>query len=163
MNDTNVFNIEHVRPAEDLSAIRVLFTAYAEFLGIDLTFQNFQSEMASMPGKYASPKGELLLARNVEGIPVGCVALRPIDPPGCCEMKRLYVAPEGRGLGLGKALVNAIIDVAMALGYREIRLDTLPSMRKAVAIYEKAGFMRIEPYYDTPLPGTRFLAKIITK
>jgi len=116
-----------------------------------------------MPGKYTYSKGELLPARNGEGIPVGCVTLWPIDPPGCCEMKRLYATPEDRGLGIGKALVNAIVDVATALAYREIRLDTLPSMQKTVALYEKAGFMAIKPYYETPLVGTRFLAKIIKK
>ena len=94
MNDKSVFNIASVRSAEDLSAATTLFTAYAESLDMDLTFQNFQSEIASMAGKYAYSKGELMLARNGEGISVGCVALWPIDRPGCRETKRLYITPE---------------------------------------------------------------------
>ncbi|MBE9606053.1 GNAT family N-acetyltransferase [Acetobacteraceae bacterium H6797] len=111
-----------------------------------------------MPGKYAPPKGALLLARNTEGTAIGCVALRPLAE-GCCEMKRLYVSPEGRGLGLGRALLEAILAEARRIGYREIRLDTLPGMDSAIALYEKAGFSRIPAYYETPLAGTIFMAK----
>src|SRR6202035_4575987 len=101
--------------------------------------QDFEAEMAAMPGKYAPPAGELLLARDGAGKPVGCVGLRPIEPAGCCEMKRLYVAPEGRGIGLGKALVDALVEVAERIGYREIKLDTLPSMAGAQSLYRKLG------------------------
>ena len=112
-----------------------------------------------MPGKYAPPAGELLLARYSNGTPVGCVGLRPIDPQGCCEMKRLYVSPEVRGFGLGERLVDAVVKEAERIGYREMRLDTLPSMTGAIALYRKFGFEPIEPYYETPVIGTIFMRR----
>jgi ribosomal protein S18 acetylase RimI-like enzyme len=144
--------------AEFQDAVR-LFGAYAGTLGVDLSFQNFEDELENMPGEYAPPKGELLLARAVDGEAVGCVALRPLDSPGCCEMKRLYVARKGRRLGAGKALVEAIIQEAVNKGYTEMRLDTLPSMAAALSLYAEAGFERIKPYYASPIPGAVFLAK----
>ncbi|KAL2352683.1 acetyltransferase [Cryomyces antarcticus] len=161
MSDLLRFSIKPARSAEDLEAIVCLFRAYAVSLGIDLSFQDFETEMAAMPGKYAYPGGELLLARNLEGMAVGCVGLRPIAPAGCCEMKRLYIVPAGRGLGIGKALVKAVVEVAGSLGYREIRLDTLPSMVEAISLYTNAGFAPITPYYDTPLAGTIFLSRAL--
>ncbi|CAF0718609.1 unnamed protein product [Adineta steineri] len=114
-----------------------------------------------MPGKYAPPTGELLLARNSQGEPIGCVALRALGSSnsGCCEMKRLYILPTARGLGLGRALVIAILDIAYTLGYDEIKLDTLPSMEAAIGLYKKVGFVETEAYYDTPLAETIFLAR----
>ncbi|HEY2133118.1 MAG TPA: GNAT family N-acetyltransferase [Acetobacteraceae bacterium] len=156
------FTIEPVRSPADLAATVRLFNAYASSLGIDLAFQDFAAELAGMPGKYAPPAGELLLARDNQGEVLGCVGLRPIKPDGSCEMKRLYVAPRGRGLGLGRALIDAIIKEAVRIGYREMRLDTLPSMVKAIALYRKAGFQPIAPYYDTPLAGTMFLGRALT-
>jgi ribosomal protein S18 acetylase RimI-like enzyme len=153
------FAIVPVQAPSDLADVITLFTAYAGSLSIDLTYQGFAGEMAAMPGKYAPPKGELLLARGADGQPLGCVGLRPLDAPGCCEMKRLYVAPEGRGLGIGLALAEEIISAAKRIGYREMRLDTLPEMDKAIAIYRTLGFVPIAPYYDTPIAGTLFLAK----
>jgi ribosomal protein S18 acetylase RimI-like enzyme len=153
------FAITLVRSAGDLAATITLFTTYANSLGIDLAYQGFSAEMAAMPGKYAPPAGELLLARRADGEALGCVGLRPIDPPGCCEMKRLYVAPTARGLGLGKALVEAVVAEAQRIGYREIRLDTLPTMDEAIGLYGKLGFAPIAPYYVTPIEGTRFMAK----
>jgi GNAT superfamily N-acetyltransferase len=152
------FNIELVKTTADIEDIAVLFRAYAASLNIDLSYQAFGEELASLPGKYSPPQGALLLARNVQGEPVGCVGLRPIAHEGCCEMKRLYVAPGGRGVGLGKALLHAIIDQAIRLGYSEMRLDTLPTMDTAIALYRKTGFVCIPPYYDTPLEGTIFMA-----
>jgi ribosomal protein S18 acetylase RimI-like enzyme len=96
--------------------------------------------MEAMPGKYAPPAGELLLARFANGTPVGCVGLRPIEKDGCCEMKRLYVAPQARGSGLGERLVAAVVREAERIGYREVRLDTLPFMTTAIALYGKGGF-----------------------
>ena len=153
------FHIRPVRSAVDLDATVQLFRAYASSLQVDLGFQDFATELAIMPGKYAAPAGELLLARDVHGEPLGCVGLRPMTPDGRCEMKRLYVTPCGRGLGLGRALIDAIIGKAVRIGYREMRLDTLPAMIEAVALYRKAGFVPIEPYYDTPLAGTIFLGR----
>ena len=112
-----------------------------------------------MPGEYAPPKGELLLARASDGEAIGCVALRPLDVPGCCEMKRLYVMRKGRQLGAGKALVDTILKAAVDKGYAEMRLDTLPSMAAALALYAEAGFERTKPYYASPIPGAVFLAK----
>ncbi|KAL8679057.1 MAG: hypothetical protein Q9186_004644 [Xanthomendoza sp. 1 TL-2023] len=154
----------HIGPArtdKDRDDIRSLFLAYAESQGIDLSFQHFQTELHSLPGKYAAPDGELLLARDYNGIPLGCVALRPLSQDACCEMKRLYVAPAGRGLGLGTKLATAMIDVAIRLQYREIKLDTLPSMVAARALYTNLGFTPTGPYYDTPLHVTQFLARKI--
>jgi ribosomal protein S18 acetylase RimI-like enzyme len=156
------FRISPVRLAADLRATVALFNAYAGSLGIDLAYQDFSAEMAAMPGKYAPPAGELLLARAIDGTPLGCVALRPIEPDGCCEMKRLYVSPKGRGRGLGRALADAILRVATRIGYREIRLDTLPTMAEAQSLYRGLGFVPIEPYYETPIAGTVFMARALT-
>lgn len=157
------FRISPVRSAVELEATVLLFNAYASSLGVDLSFQDFAAELASLPGPYAAPAGELLLARDTQGQPLGCVGLRPMKAQGCCEMKRLYVSPSGRGLGLGRALVEAILQEAVRRGYREIRLDTLPDMTEAIALYRKAGFKPIEPYYDTPLAGTLFLARSLAR
>jgi ribosomal protein S18 acetylase RimI-like enzyme len=153
------FQIGAVRSAADLEAVMQLFKAYASSIGIDLGYQEFDQELATLPGKYATPDGELLLARDRDGAPLGCVGLRPIEPDGCCEMKRLYVAPEARGLGLGKALIAAIIREAERIGYREMRLDTLPTMAEAIFLYQRAGFRPIEAYYQTPIAGTLFFAR----
>jgi ribosomal protein S18 acetylase RimI-like enzyme len=153
------FQIRAVRSAADLEAVIQLFNAYASSVGIDLGYQDFDKELAALPGKYATPGGELLLARDRNGAPLGCVGLRPIEPDGCCEMKRLYVSPEARGLGLGKALIVAIIGEAERIGYGEMRLDTLPTMAEAISLYEQAGFKPIEPYYQTPIEGTLFFAR----
>lgn len=152
--------ITPVRESEDLASAISLFTAYTNALGIDLAFQDFSNEMTSMPGKYAPPGGELLLAKNTAGVPVGCVALRPLPAHGdhVCEMKRLYVAPEGRGTGAGKALAIAVIELAETRGYQEVRLDTLPTMGPALKLYGGLGFVDIPAYYETPLEGTRFLS-----
>jgi ribosomal protein S18 acetylase RimI-like enzyme len=141
----------------------MLFRAYASSLDIDLSYQDFEAEMEALPGKYAPPAGELLLARHSSGTPVGCVGLRPIKPYGCCEMKRLYVSPENRGFGLGERLADAVVKEAVRIGYREMRLDTLPSMAGAIALYRKLGFEPMEPYYGTPVIGTIFMRRSLTE
>lgn len=156
------FRILPVRTAGDLADAVVLIRAYAASLDIDLAYQGFEAEMQTMPGKYAPPEGDLLLARAADGEPLGCVGLRPIDPPGTCEMKRLYVAPAARGLGVGAALVEAVLAVARGAGHREMRLDTLPTMTAAIARYRAAGFEPMDAYYDTPVPGTVFLRCSLT-
>ena len=157
------FHIRPVRSAADLLATKQLFEAYAFSLGIDLSFQEFAEEMAALPDKYVAPAGELLLARDLQNEPLGCVALRPMPRDGCCEMKRLYVLPQARGMGLGKALVNAVLQEARRIGYREMRLDTLSTMVEAIRLYRRAGFMPIPPYYDTPLEGTLFFGLSLTR
>jgi ribosomal protein S18 acetylase RimI-like enzyme len=153
------FQIARAGSSADLDAVKRLFTAYASALGIDLSYQGFEEELAGLPGKYAAPSGALLIARAMDGEPLGCVALRPLDDAGRCEMKRLYVSPRARGLGLGKALINAVIAEAIRIGYREMRLDTLPTMGEAIALYRKAGFLPIDPYYETPMAGTIFMGR----
>ncbi|PGG97823.1 carbonic anhydrase [Blastomyces parvus] len=224
-----LYTIRAVRSKEDLAAAIALIKTYTAGLGIDLSYQDFESEMARMPGSYAPPAGELLIAaannsmkENLEsraqgGMPpdvLGCIALRELhgskhmksdhgqvplqaqtapatsmsgpDPgsatsntddgdddddddgkapanfntkPGSkyCELKRLYVAPAARGLGVGKALVNAMLAVARHIGYEEVRLDTLPDMREAIAMYRGMGFGVVEKYYETAIEGTVFL------
>ncbi len=161
MTQTPSFAIQHVQNAADLADVIRLFRAYAESLPIDLAYQGFEAEMAAMPGKYSAPKGVLLIARNGEGRAIACAALRPIEPAGTCEMKRLYVTAEGRGLGLGKRLVETLFDDARRIGYREMRLDTLPTMTEAIALYRRFGFAPMEAYYDTPIEGTLFMRKVL--
>ena len=152
----NAFTIA-VAQARDMAEIADLFRAYEAHIGVDLSYQGFADELATLPGKYAPPHGQLLIARGAGGTAIGCVALRPMETPGCCEMKRLFVAAQGRGLGLGRALTEAIIAEAARLGYTELRLDTLPSMREAIALYRKLGFVPIAPYYAAR-EGTLFMA-----
>lgn len=156
------FRIAPAATKDDLAATVALIRAYAASLDVDLSYQDFEAEMAAMPGKYAPPAGALLLARAADGAPLGCVALRPIEPAGSCEMKRLYVAPQGRGSGLGKALVAAVIREARRIGYKEMRLDTLPSMSEARALYRKLGFAEMDAYYQTPVAGTAFMRRVLT-
>jgi GNAT superfamily N-acetyltransferase len=149
------FHIAPVRDADDLKATIALFYAYADFLGVDLTYQKFEDEMAAMPGKYAPPEGALLLARGSDGAALGCVGLRPLSD-GICEMKRLYVTEAARGLGLGRALADAVVADARRIGYAEMLLDTLPRLEAAIMLYENMGFRPIPAYYDTPIAGTLF-------
>ncbi|HRD74800.1 MAG TPA: GNAT family N-acetyltransferase [Hyphomicrobiaceae bacterium] len=142
----------------DVDAARALFREYAASLDVDLGYQGFEAELAGLPGKYAPPKGALFIARST-GQAIGCVALRALDNPGICEMKRLYITPAGRGTGLGRALAEAILAEARTLGYREMWLDALPSFKAAIALYKSAGFEEMAPYYATPVAGTVFLRR----
>lgn len=155
------FSIIRVEDRKDLESTIKLFEAYAHSLGIDLAFQDFATEMANMPGKYSAPTGALLLARDREGQAIGCVGLRPLTLPDYCEIKRLYVDPKGRGLGVGKALSESAILEGKRLGYKAVRLDTLPSMVSARALYKSLGFEEIAAYYSTPLEGTIFLERVL--
>jgi ribosomal protein S18 acetylase RimI-like enzyme len=150
------FSFQPATTAEDLLEITNLFTAYAESLNIDLSFQDFATELSNLPGKYSTPNGTLLLARTAEDGAIGCVGLRPLNDNGACEMKRLYVTPEGRGTGLGKRLVEEVIQRAKGMGHQVMRLDTLASMSAAKALYMGLGFMERKAYYDTPIEGTVF-------
>src|SRR6266705_137055 len=135
---------------------RELFKEYAAWLEIDLCFQNFDQELAGLPGDYAPPDGRLLLAQRNNQI-AGCIALRKIGD-GICEMKRLFVRPAFRGLGLGRSLIESVIREARAIGYTAMRLDTLPpKMNDAIALYHVFGFQEIAPYYKNPVPGAKFM------
>ncbi|MGA2256570.1 MAG: GNAT family N-acetyltransferase [Thermoguttaceae bacterium] len=145
-------------PAESAAhvlAARKLLVEYADSLGVDLCFQDFQQELDGLPGAYAPPDGQLLLAFDGEQ-PVGCVAVRKLGD-GICEMKRLYVIPANRGKGLGRKLAEAIIEEARAIGYGKMRLDSLSSLREAAALYWSLGFVEIPSYRYNPLPEAIFL------
>jgi putative acetyltransferase len=145
-----------VETAEQVEQARELFREYQAWLGVDLCFQNFEKELAELPGKYAPPDGRLLLASSGERL-AGCVCLRRLDAE-TCEMKRLFVRPGFRGQKIGKALTDTIIEEARRAGYRRIRLDTLPDkMERAVAVYRSLGFKEIEPYYHNPFEGTLYM------
>jgi putative acetyltransferase len=149
-----------LRPAlfpDDLPEIRALFGEYADSLGVDLSFQDFGHELATLPGDYAPPRGVLIIAEH-QGAVAGCVALRPIDAE-VCEMKRLFVRPACRGARLGRALAEAILSEARRIGYSRIRLDTLPSMVEAIVLYQRLGFADIPAYRHNPIPGARFLER----
>jgi putative acetyltransferase len=152
------FTITQAQSAEDLESIQTLFQAYATGLGLDISFQNFDHELANLPGKYAPPKGALLLAKSTtSGEAIGCIGLRPLDMESTCEMKRLYVSPAGRGTGVGRALAEAIIVEAKRLGYGRMVLDTLGSMTTPLKLYRGLRLKDIEPYYHNPLADVVYL------
>jgi ribosomal protein S18 acetylase RimI-like enzyme len=155
----------------DVALARALFVEYARALAVDLCFQGFAEELATLPGAYAAPRGRLLLAGE-PGSAFGCIALRPLaadEPspsaaavPEAGEVKRLYVQPAQRGGGWGRRLVTALVDEARAIGYRELKLDTLAPMAEAQALYRSLGFRDCAPYYRNPLPGVVYLALRLT-
>jgi ribosomal protein S18 acetylase RimI-like enzyme len=144
-----------VTTKEDVGQAMELFTEYQASLGIDLCFQDFDRELAELPGQYASPTGRLLLA-YWESQLAGCVALRKIDE-ATCEMKRLYVRPAFRGKSIGRNLAETIIQEARTIGYACMRLDTLPTMKEATALYRSLGFQVMKPYRYNPIEGTLFM------
>jgi carbonic anhydrase len=148
--------LKQVKSEEEVEQARTLFEEYAGWLGFSLCFQNFDKELAELPGDYAPPAGRLLLAMENDQI-AGCVALRKIGD-GIGEMKRLYVRPEFRGKGLGRTLTQTIIQAARDLDYQRLRLDTLPGrMDQAIAMYRSLGFKDIERYYNNPYEAAAFM------
>lgn len=148
---------------EEFDTLRRLFREYAQALQVDLCFQDFEAELAALPGKYAKPGGALLLAM-VGKVPAGCCALRPLDlaeHPNACEMKRLYVRPGFRGTGVGRQLVEAILDCARLAAYDCVLLDTLDDMERARALYQELGFKEIPPYYHNPIAGAHYLKVVL--
>src|SRR5271166_1521400 len=155
MNVAEIRSTEAVWP-EDRAPLARLMREYVEALEADISFQDFESECAGLPGKYARPQGVVLIAwAAVEA--VGIVAYRPLEHR-ICEMKRLYVLPRFRGTGLGRLLVEELVRDARSHGYRRMVLDTLPSMRSAQAVYGAMGFRPVPAYYDNPLPGVIYMA-----
>ncbi|WP_374429165.1 GNAT family N-acetyltransferase [Ideonella dechloratans] len=142
-----------------LDQVRVIFTEYAQTLGVDLAFQDFEAELAALPGDYTPPHGQLLLA-YVDGELAGCGAFRPLadaDYANACEMKRLFVRRAFRRFGLGRLLAQALMDQATQAGYSAMLLDTLDDMEAARGLYASLGFEEIPPYYFNPLPGAHYL------
>lgn len=152
-----MISIAPARFPDDIEVARNLFMEYIKALGVDLSFQDVDAELAELPGKYAPPAGIILIARDHVGYPVGCAALRPLAEPGTCEMKRLYVHPQVRGQDLGRRLVEAIIDYSRRANYARVLLDTLASMHAAQKLYVSLGFRPTAPYNSNPLPGTLYL------
>ena len=148
-----------IRPAEtdDIPEVRAMLREYVAWIGLDLAFQEIDEEIADLPGDYDEPTGALLVAEENHHL-IGMIALRAMTG-SVCEMKRLFVRPEARGRGVAKDLVARLLDQARHLNYEEVRLDTLPMMGNAQALYESIGFYDIAPYYKTPIEGTRFMAK----
>lgn len=156
--------IEQALSPGQITLVRDLFREYSGALGVDLCFQDFDRELRELPGSYAPPAGRLLIAYGVlhaHELPAGCGALRPLNAE-ICEMKRLYVRPEFRRFGIGRELADSLVASAREIGYRAIRLDTLPAMREAHALYEQMGFRETAPYCHNPVPGVRYLELDLT-
>jgi ribosomal protein S18 acetylase RimI-like enzyme len=171
MSEKRILTIRPAQFPQDLEAVKRLFTAYTESLPVDISFQNFSKELSSLPGFYsASEGGALFLAtihtpspraqepsRDTEEIAIGCLGFRALESAKRCELKRFYVAPESRGLGAGTKLLRRMIEEATSMGYKEMVMDTLPSMHTALKLYSAAGFQYIEKYNDNPLTEPVFL------
>jgi putative acetyltransferase len=155
---TSGLTFAQAESAAQIAQARELFLEYAQSLGMNLCFQNFEQELASLPGHYAPPDGRLLLA-EFDGQLAGCVALHKWEA-GVCEMKRLYLRPSFRGKGLGRAIAETILAQARNMGYQSIRLDTIePIMKDAVEMYRKLGFREIAPYRPNPIAGARYMER----
>lgn len=155
------FEIISAVSPEHIETVRSLFIEYQQWLNFSLCFQGFDKELAELPGKYSPPKGRLYIA-EYEGNTAGCIALRPMEEEGMCEMKRLYVKDEFRGKGIGRMLTEKILADAQQIGYRIMRLDTLQRMDTARALYTKLGFKIIPAYYDNPMDEVVYMELTLT-
>jgi len=151
-----MISIESAATADSIAQARILFEEYQAALGVDLGFQDFENELATLPGHYAAPSGRLLLA-SADGLVAGSVALRPLSDDAC-EMKRLFVRPAFRASGVGRMLAERVITEARSIGYRRMFLDTLPSMGRAQQLYDALGFREVAPYRYNPVAGTKYLS-----
>jgi ribosomal protein S18 acetylase RimI-like enzyme len=156
----NGFTVSPARSAIELTSAAALFRAYAKALPVDLAPQGFGAELKSLPGPYAPPAGEMLLAKRGDHV-LGCIGLKALAPPDVAEIKRLFVRPQARGMGVAKALVADVLKLAEARGYREVKLDTLAEMTPAIALYKSFGFVPIPPYGSHPYPGLVTLGKVL--
>jgi putative acetyltransferase len=156
------FDIGPARSDADMQTTREMFMEYQQWLGVDLCFQDFENELAGLPGKYAPPGGEIYIARDGDAV-AGIIAVRPVGDPEekISEMKRLYVREYWRGHGLGRTLAEMAIDFAARAGYRRMVLDTLPSLETAKRMYARMGFKEMAPYYENPLPGVVYMEKLL--
>ena len=147
--------LKEVDSNEDYKVATELFKEYASQIGFDLEFQNFNEELQKIESHYSPPRGAIFIAWNEEGAPIGCFGIRKFDE-SICELKRMYLKTEARGLGIGKQLLKKAIEVGSRLGYKKMRLDTLPSMDSAIKLYETTGFYNIEPYRFNPIEGALY-------
>ena len=152
------YKIAHTR--QEFAAGKKLFQEYADSLGFDLSFQGFATELVTLDKQYNTPEGALLIA-YIDQIPAGCIGVRK-STPGIAELKRMYVSPRYRGLQIGKSLLEQALHIAKELGYEKIRLDTIPSMAKALELYQKFGFYPIPPYRMNPSEDAIFLEILLT-
>lgn len=153
------FSIIRVRGASEIGVVRDLCHEYLDEFSVELTTQNFKTEIDNLPGEYVPPAGDLLLARRHDGEPLGCIGLRPLNAPRACELKRLFVREAARGCGAGRALATAAVELAAVSGYRDVMLETLPSMTPAIATYRALGFEPIPPYWNNTIPDVVYLGK----
>ena len=147
--------IKEVKSFEEYKVATELFQEYAYQTGYDLEFQNFNEELKKIESHYSAPGGAIFIGYDEEGVPIGCFGIRKFDA-SICELKRMYLKPEARGLGIGKQLLNKAIEVGSELKYKKMRLDTLPTMVSAIKLYEKTGFYKIEAYRFNPVAGALY-------
>ena len=143
-----------IATSSDMPVVAEIFREYQQWLDVDLCFQDFDSELASLPGRYSAPRGTILIAREGDNI-IGCVGIRPADKNDA-ELKRLYVKPDFHGRGIGRLLFEQAMTMARETGYSGIVLDTLPSMKRAHKLYRDYGFQQIPAYYSNPEPGAQY-------